>query len=128
MHFAVMDYKDFLFISESSQGGEGLSFLFMENESAMQRLSDLPRVTSESVAGTDRGALTQRRLLSAQGNATQLLFSLQPGLSHPPLLMTPVNSQSVTISQELSATPRRTMDFSGRCNYTLDETSPRKGV
>lgn len=37
-----------------------------------QRLSDLPRVTGESVVGTEQGALTQRHLLSAQGNATQL--------------------------------------------------------
>lgn len=59
----------------------------------MQTLSDLPRVTSESVAGKEPGALTQRRLVSAQGNATQLLFSLQLGRSQPPLLMTPANSQ-----------------------------------
>lgn len=93
----------------------------------MQRLSDLPRVTSESVAGTEWGALTQRRLLSAQGNATQLLLSLQPGLSHPPLLMTPVNFQWVTVCYEFSTIPRRMSDFSGRRNYTPGKTSPREG-
>jgi len=93
----------------------------------MKRLSGLPRGTSESVAGTEQGALTQRHLLSAQGNATQLPFSLPPGLSHPPLLMTPVNSQRVTVCQEFSTTPRRMMDFSGRTNCTPDKASPREG-
>lgn len=84
----------------------------------MQALGDLPRVTSESVAETKPGALTQMRLLSAQGNATQLLFCLQLERSHPSLLMTPVSSQRATVCQASSATPRGATNFSDRINYT----------
>lgn len=88
---------------------EGIKFSIY-GDRVTQRLSDLPRVTGESVVGTEQGALTQRHLLSAQGNATQLLCSLKPGLSHP-LLMTPTNSQWVSVCHEFSKTPRKIMDF-----------------
>lgn len=61
MYFAFTVYKHFLFITESSQGGG--TNLTIYGAGAIQTLSDLPRVTSESVAGTQPGALTQRRLL-----------------------------------------------------------------
>lgn len=96
-------------------GGINLSIY---GDRATQTLGDLPRVTSESVAGAKPGALTQMCLLSAQGNATQLLFFPQLERSHPPLLMTPVSSQRVTVCQASSVTQRGTTIFSDGINYT----------
>lgn len=123
IHFSDVYYKHFLFISKSSQKGRD-SFFYLWRQRVTQRLSDLPRVTGESVAGTQQGALTQRHLLSAQGNATQLLCSLKPGLSYP-LLMTPVNSQWVSVCQEFSQTPRRMMDFKKQLYITEDNPKER---